>query len=136
MMYGYKGKDKTIQKSTSNKKEISETALIEFKLLFKLNKKEFKLTKTFLKNSIPVIFSFLLINKINQILGKNDISSYNLSILKDLLLGKIIYTAFTDFYKNDYDAEKYYLALKVLLSNSTWCEEAKTDSAKSILGSC
>jgi hypothetical protein len=120
------------QKSTSNKKEISEMALTEFKFFFKLNKKEFKLTKIFLKNSIAVLFSFVLINKINQILGKKDLFSHNLSILKDWLLGKIIYNAFTDFYKNDYDAEKYYLALKVLLSDSTWCEEAKTDAAKSV----
>jgi glycosidase len=120
------------QKTKSNKKELTTDALNEFQFLFKLTNKEFKLSKSSIKNSVPLLFSFLLVNKMNQVLGKKDLSSYNLSILKDWLLGKIIYNVFTDFYKNEYDAEKSYLALKVLLSNSTWCEEVKSDSGKAL----
>ena len=120
------------QNSNVNKKEIAADALNEFNFIFKLTKKEFKLTKSFVKNFAPILFTFLLVNKINQVLGKKEVAAYNLSILEDWLLGKIIYNVFKRFYKNDYDAEKYYLALKVLLSNSSWCEEAKNDPAQSI----
>ena len=68
----------------------------------------------------------------NQILGKKDLSSYNLSILEDWLLGKIIYNVFNEFYANEYDAEKHYLTLRVLLSKPTWCSQAKTDSENAV----
>jgi len=113
------------QKSKSNKKMIAESAQKEFQFIFKLN-------KSFIKNFVPVLFSFLLINKMNQILGKKDISSYNMSILKDWLLGKIIYNVFSDYYKNEYEVEKFYLVTKIILTYSSWCEKAKTDPTKSI----
>ena len=119
-------------KTDSIKKDLISSAQKEFQFLFKLNEKEFKLTKSFSKNSVPVLFSFLIINKMNQLLCKKDLSSYNLSILEDWLLGKIIYNVFVEFYANDYDTEKYYLTLKVLLSKPTWCSDAKNDSAKSV----
>jgi hypothetical protein len=120
------------QKTNSNKNELITNAQKEFLFFFTLNKKEFGLTKSLIKNSIPVLFSFLIINKLNQVLGKKDLSAYNLSILEDWLLGKIIYNHFIEFYTNEYDAEKYYLVLKVLLSKPTWFSLAENDSAKSV----
>lgn len=117
------------QNTKLDKKETRALGQKEFQFIFKLTKKEIKLSKLFIKNSVPVLFAFLLINKINQFLGKEDLSSYNLSILKDWLLGKIIYDVFTELYAKEYDVEKYYLLLKVLLSNATWFSEAKKNTA-------
>ncbi len=51
------------------------------------------------------------------------------AILFTLVVIPVTYYA---VYKKEYETEKSYLAFKVLLSNSTWCEGAKTDSAKAI----
>lgn len=119
-------------KSSVNVKDISLAAESEFKLFFKLKSKEIKPTKLELKKSIPVLFTFLLINKMNQLLGTTDLSAHNITILEDWLLGKIIYTVFSEYYKNEYESEKYFLAGKVLLSNAAWCEKAKSNPALAI----
>ena len=102
------------------------------KFLFKLKKKEFKLTAALVKNTLPVLLSFVTVNKINQLLGKKDLSTYNLSILEDWLLGKIINNAFFEFYGDDYSTEKYYQTLKIILSFSTWLTDAIDNPAKAI----
>ena len=120
------------QKISSNKNQLSTIALNEFKFLFKLKKKEFKLTAALVKKILPVLLSFITVNKINQLLGKKDLSTYNLSILEDWLLRKIIYNAFVEFYGDDYSTEKYYQTLKVLLSFSTWFTDAIDNPTKAI----
>ena len=57
-------------------------------------------------------------------MGKEDLSSYNLSIIEDWLLGKIIYNTYSELYINEVFSEKYYLTFRILLELGEWFSDA------------
>lgn len=121
----------SFQKSSSIKINILEIAQKDFEFLYKLKIKEFKLSKSYLNNCIPVLVSFLTINNINKQLGKED-PTYNLSILEDWLFGKIINNVFLEYYKDEYLANKYYHVLKMLLTFPDWFSLTTKNPSKAI----